>query len=184
MTKRVLIICGASGSGKTTVKRYLEAKQQMTPIITHTTRKKRLGEDENAYHFESQTSFFTKHYLEYVKYDNNYYGSSYEALDEAFLKSDWAVIVLDTKGALSYVEKLKEQAVVLYLRVSDQEVLKKRLLKRGDEIDLIKQRLMSKEAKRDCQIPKALEKKAFILVNDDWQQTEKKLTAWLKKFAD
>jgi guanylate kinase len=179
MKKHVLVICGTSGSGKTTVKEYLVQQKKMIPVLTHTTRTQRPGESDDAYHFETQTSFFEKHYLEYVKYDGNYYGSSYEALQEAFNKGDWAVIVLDTKGALSYLEKLPTNTVVLYLQVSDKECLQQRLLKRGDTLKAVKKRLDSLEAKRDQCLPQALASKAYILENDQWQQTVQKLDEWL-----
>lgn len=177
--KKILVISGASGAGKTTIKQYLISKYQMAPIITHTTRKKRVGEqDGKDYYFETKTSFFTKNYLEYVEYDGNFYGSSYEGIQNALTQSDWAVIVLDTKGALSYLEKLPQQTKFIYVTVKDTSVLQQRLYQRGDQIHHVMQRLASVEAKRDITLPKALAKHAFILENDDLQQTFRKLDEW------
>lgn len=178
--KKILVISGTSGSGKTTIKQYLMDKYHMAPLITHTTRPKRAGErDGQDYYFETKESFFQKKYLESVEYDGNFYGSSYEALQEAFKHSDWAVIVLDTKGALSYLEKLPTQTKVLYLTVKNEATLQQRLQKRGDTPKQIKQRLASYEAKRDAQLPQALAKQVFILENDDLQVTLKKLDKWI-----
>lgn len=100
----LFIICGAPGSGKTTVQAYLTENLGFTKVVTHTTRPKRHGEqDGKDYYFETQDTFFDNHYLEYVTYDDNYYGSSFEGLKRALKRDKRAVIVLDTKGVLTYL---------------------------------------------------------------------------------
>ena len=81
MTKqgRVFVICGAAGSGKTTVARYLRTEFQLHRVITHTTRLPRPGErDGGDYHFETAQSMAKLHLLEAVTYDQARYGSSLE----------------------------------------------------------------------------------------------------------
>ncbi|MTV82110.1 AAA family ATPase [Secundilactobacillus folii] len=174
--KHVIVITGATGTGKTTVSTYLKSKYQIPRIITHTTRPKRPGEKNGVdYYFETPESFSQNHYLESVTYAGYQYGSSFEGLQRAFEKADLVSIVLDTKGAETYVQQLKEQVVVLFLTVSRATTLHERLRDRGDQIEMIKSRIKSKEYFRDLFLPADLKKVAQVLQNDDWNQTQDKL---------
>lgn len=173
----LFIICGAPGSGKTTVQAYLTENLGFTKVVTHTTRPKRYGEqDGKDYYFETQDTFFDNHYLEYVTYDDNYYGSSFEGLKRALKRDKRAVIVLDTKGVLTYLAKLPaELLTVIFLEVPSTAVQVERLHARGDQKAKVEQRLASKEAKRDAELPAALRAKAHVLQNAELQQTYAKL---------
>ncbi|BAP86441.1 guanylate kinase [Paucilactobacillus hokkaidonensis JCM 18461] len=174
--KRVLVITGATGAGKTTVSNYLEEKYDMPKVITHTTRAPRPGEtDDVDYHFETKSSMEQLHLLEKVEYDHHQYGSSYEALDQAWEKNSLITIVLDTKGAQTYYEQLGEKAVIIFLTVSHSKSLVSRLTRRGDQISALEQRIKSEEYQRDLQLPKSLNNVAHLIVNDHWEETKEKL---------
>lgn len=150
MENKVIVLCGAPGSGKTTVRKYLTENFAIEPVLTHTTRPKRKGEHDGIdYWFETRETFFENHYLEYVEYDGNLYGSSYESLERAWQKAPVATIVLDTKGAETYLERIPEKTEVVYLCVTDEKVQRERMEQRGDDADKIRRRLASQEAKRD-----------------------------------
>lgn len=173
----LFIICGAPGSGKTTVQTYLTKNLGFTKVVTHTTRPKRNGEQDGSdYYFETKETFFDKHYLEYVTYDDNYYGSSFEGLERALNQTKRAVIVLDTQGVLTYLDKLPAKLLtVIFLELPSKAVQVDRLYARGDKKAKIKQRLASKEAKRDAKLPAQLRAKAHVLQNAELQQTYAKL---------
>ena len=180
--KHVVVITGAPGTGKTTVRNYLTQKYGMSKILTHTTRPKRQGEVHGVdYYFETDESFDQNHFLEHVEYDDKKYGSSIEGLQRAWKENDWAAIVLDTKGAISYLQQKPAETLILYLETSDQKKQAQRLASRGDSSELIKKRLASQEAKRDLKLPQELHQKAHLLLNDDWEQTKHYLDAWLVK---
>lgn len=62
--QRVIVITGATGTGKTTVSQYLRDRYQVPRIITHTTRPKRPGErDRVDYYFETKESFSHNHFF-------------------------------------------------------------------------------------------------------------------------
>lgn len=183
--KRVLVITGATGAGKTTVSNYLQKKYNMPKVITHTTRAPRPGEIDNVdYHFETDDSMNQLHLLEQVEYDHHQYGSSYEALDQAWQQNLLITIVLDTKGAQTYHEQLGEQAVIIFLTVSHSKALVSRLTSRGDQIPALKQRISSKEYQRDLQLPKSLTNVAHLIVNDNWQATQRKLDQLVASLSD
>lgn len=167
MQPKIFVITGPTGAGKTTIARYLQAKYQMVKVITHTTRQPRPGEiNGHDYYFETPTSFNDKHYLEQVEYAGNHYGSSYEALTRAWASGPFATIVLDTKGAQTYAEKLGSQVVIVFVTVANSETLAARLIKRGDDAHQIKQRLASQDFKRDLAVPTASQP-VHVILNDD-----------------
>ncbi|MBT9671983.1 guanylate kinase [Secundilactobacillus kimchicus] len=174
--QRVIVITGATGTGKTTVSQYLRDRYQVPRIITHTTRPKRPGErDRVDYYFETKESFSRNHFLESVTYSGYQYGSSYEGLERAFQTAPIVSIVLDTKGALTYVRELGDQALVLFLTVSQTGVLKDRIERRGDQLAMIEARIQSDEYRRDLQLPTELDGAATVIQNDDWEQTKGRL---------
>ncbi len=180
--KHVIVITGATGTGKTTVSTYLKTKYQIPRIITHTTRPMRPGEKDGVdYYFETDASFAKNHYLESVTYAGYQYGSSYEGLQRAFEKSDLVSIVLDTKGAETYVHDLKEQAFILFLTVGKSVVLHERLKDRGDQLEMIQSRIKSKEYSRDLTLPEDLKGIATVLQNDDWTKTQERLATIVTK---
>lgn len=173
MKRLVYVITGAAGSGKTSVQRYLIAKYQMSKVITHTTRVPRQNERDGVdYYFENPTSFARNHYLEKVQYSGHQYGSSYEGIERAWQNSADAVIVLDTKGAITYAKELGDQAVIIFMQVADLNELAERMKKRGDSPELIEQRLVSPENQRDLQLPQELVSKAHVISNVDWENTQ------------
>ncbi|WP_137597064.1 guanylate kinase [Paucilactobacillus kaifaensis] len=183
--KRVIVITGATGAGKTTVSNYLLEKYGMPKVITHTTRAPRPGEVDNVdYHFETDQSMKQLHLLEQVQYDHHLYGSSYEALDQGWQKNSLITIVLDTKGAQTYHEQLGDQAVIIFLTVSQPTSLVSRLSQRGDQTQALKQRIASQEYQRDLRLPKSLAQVAHLIVNDDWHETQQKLDQLVAELTD
>lgn len=173
---KVYVLTGAAGSGKTTVQQYLMDHYQMAKVITHTTRAPRANEQDTVdYYFETPTSFENNHYLESVDYSGKRYGSSMEGLKRAWQKNSNACIVLDTAGAITYANELKSQAVIIYLQVRDTKTLVHRMQTRGDQADVIEQRLHSDENQRDLHLPAALINVAHVINNDDWQSTKQQV---------
>lgn len=171
--KKLLIIAGPSGAGKTTLCNYLTKEYGIPRVVTHTTRPKRPGEvDGRDYFFETPETFAKLHFFEHVKYDRNEYGSSHEALAKAWQKSDLASIVVETEGVASYLKEIPQQAYFIYLTVSRPELIAQRLRQRGDSEAEIAKRLGSSEFQRDLQLSPFLQKYAHRLVNDDWAETK------------
>lgn len=182
MQNKLIVVTGPTGSGKTTVTEYLRKKYNIVQVITHTTRPPRSNEQNGEdYYFETNESFQNNHYLEQVEYSGFHYGSSYEGLRRAWAKSPVASIVLDTAGAITYANKLGDEVAIVFLHVTNVEVLKQRLLKRGDNVDAVEQRLKSPEYKRDLHLPEQLKSDAIEIANDDWQLARSKIDNLVKQ---
>lgn len=174
MMKKLIILCGPSGTGKTTIQEYLMKHYNIPKVLTHTTREMRPGEREGVdYYFETPASFSKKHYFESVQYDGKQYGSSREALMKAWDESSLASLVVDTAGAIQYVKSLGNQVDVWHIEVSNPQALKARLIKRGDDPLLINQRINSFESQRDFAVPVEICHNTHIVVNDNWETTVK-----------
>lgn len=179
--KTIIVITGATGTGKTTVQKYLRDEYGIPAVITHTTRPMRVGERNGVdYYFETPESFPKNHYLEHVKYAHFQYGSSHEGLNHAWAAHDVASIVLDTAGALTYVHELGEQVAVLFLTVDNHASLRQRLLRRGDAESMVTKRLASPEYGRDLVLPIGLRGIAKTVVNDDWRLAKRQVDAFVK----
>lgn len=168
--KKIILIAGPSGAGKTSIAHYLKTHYHIPRVVTHTTRPRRPNEkDGTSYYFETPTSFKKLHLFEAVKYNGYLYGSSREGLNRAWQKSNLVTLIVDVKGAQSYVKKLGEQVYFLYVTVSKREELKERLLKRGASPASAEKRLSKANLNL---LPPSLISVAHILHNDSWQKTQ------------
>lgn len=175
MGKKIIVITGASGTGKTTISQYLKEKYNIPTVITHTTRLPRVGEVNGVdYHFETDETFAKNHYLEQVEYSGYHYGSSEESLNATWKKVDVASIVVDTAGAISYEKKYGDRAVIIFLEV-DLDTVANRLHIRGDDPIRVEKRISSDEFKRDLNIPDELLDKSYKIINKNIEITEKKV---------
>ena len=77
----MIVLAGASASGKTEVAKELAKKYGITKVITTTTRKMRVGEvNGRDYFFVSKEEFekmlMDNRFVEYTYYNDNLYGST------------------------------------------------------------------------------------------------------------
>ncbi|MDY0844531.1 guanylate kinase, partial [Streptococcus thermophilus] len=93
------------------------------------------------------------------RYGSYQYGSSREALNLAWKKSDLVSLIVDIKGVYTYLKQLGNKVYFLYVTTSTKEELKERLLKRGDDPEKIKERLSGSELNL---LPKDLKEYAHI----------------------
>lgn len=181
-TKQLIVITGATGSGKTFIRDYLIQTYQAQKVITHTTRAPRAYEHDGVdYYFETEYSFAQLHLLEHVQYVNAQYGSSMESIERSLQNHSLAVIVLDTKGAITYAQKLGSLVQVWFVQVDNSDTLKTRMLNRGDSLDRIYKRLASPEFKRDMKIPSILQNQATIINNNHWDIARKQIDGIMQK---
>ena len=135
----MIILCGASASGKTVTALELQRKYGLKKAITTTTREKRVGETDGVEYFfiskdEFQKRLSENKFVESSIYNNNYYGCG---LDQV---SDDKVVVLDPNGLHSF-KKLKNKNIVTFLLIADEKTRRDRMVSRGDKEESIKTRL-------------------------------------------
>ena len=133
----VITISGGTCSGKTEF--ALRCQDfGFDRVITNTTRNRRADDREDSYHFLTLEEFKSKidngDMIEHIEYNGNLYGCSVDSLTTN------CVAVLEPNGVRALKKKFKEKVISVYLKVSDEERLKRGLL-RGDNEEIIKQRI-------------------------------------------
>ena len=126
----MIVLSGASASGKTEAAKMLMAKYGIQKAISTTTRPMRVHEvDGRDYFFVSKEKFDQlikeDKFVEYTHYNGNYYGSTKDQI------ANDRVVVIDLKGLKSYSALNNERIVTFYLKTSE-EIRFKRMLERGD----------------------------------------------------
>ena len=135
----MIILCGASASGKTVTALELQRKYGLKKAITTTTRDKRTGETDGVEYFfipkeEFQKRLSENKFVESSIYNGNYYGCGIDQV------SDDKVVVLDPNGLHSF-KKLKNKNIVTFLLIADEKTRRDRMISRGDKEENIQARL-------------------------------------------
>lgn len=134
-----IILCGGSGSGKTTFKNKL-VEFGFNPIIQHTNRPKR-DFDSDDYIFTDKDFFNNNDFVELQYFDwcDWYYGTTMDSFDNG------DVLIANPKS----LEQIKQyysndELLIIYFNINKDTIID-RLRKRGDLDDLIKKRLLNDE---------------------------------------
>lgn len=135
----MIVLAGASASGKTEVAKMLAKKYGITKVITTTTRDKREGElDKRDYFFISKDEFERKiqdgDFVEYTFFNGNLYGSTKDQI------ANDKCVVIDPAGLRSYIALDDPRIVTFYLE-ADEETRRNRMISRGDSMDKINSRI-------------------------------------------
>ena len=173
-----IIISAPSGTGKTTTCKRLKQRLPNLKIATsHTTRKIRTGEIQGVdYFFISKEEFESKKnnndFLEWAKVHREYYGTSFEALDNHRQNGFDILLELDIQGVNSLRNMDFEGIYIMILPPSIEEMTK-RLKKRGTETEEnIEVRLKTgKEEMKDYK------KHDYVITNFEVEETVESILA-------
>ncbi len=140
----MLVLIGASASGKTEIAKRLIAHHNFKKTVTYTTRPKRSGEVDGVdYHFLGRDEFITKmkigFFLETSEYSGNLYGTAFKdaSLDK--------VLIVDIRGANALYEALKDDVMIFFIE-TPVAIRRERMQARGDFKEDIEQRLTIDQA--------------------------------------
>ena len=163
----MIILTGASASGKTETALGLARKYGLVKAITTTTREIRINETNGVdYFFLSKDEFLNKakkgFFVETTLYNDNYYGTSREIVVNKINSGINVFSEIDVNGAHN-IKKVFPDALLIYIAPPSIEVLKERLISRGTEsIEKINQRL--EIAEREL---KEVDFYDYVVINDD-----------------
>ena len=135
----MIVLTGASASGKTVTALDLQKRHNLVKAITTTTREKRVGETDGVEYFFVTKEEFLKRlnenkFVEHSVYNGNYYGCGIDQV------SDNKIVVLDPNGLHSFL-KLKDKNIVSFLLIANENTRKERMCSRGDKKENIEQRI-------------------------------------------
>ena len=136
----LVVVSAPSGCGKDTVFKEIRKKRDdIVESVSATTRKPRDGEIDGVnYYFLSDDEFKKliekDGLLEYAVYNNCYYGTPVEGVNEAIKNGKICVLIIDVQGAEN-VKKLYPDSVSIFLVPPSWETLEQRLRARNSEAE-------------------------------------------------
>lgn len=137
----MIVLVGASASGKTEAAKIIINKYGFKKMITTTTRPMREGEVQDVdYHFISKDEFLRRkekgEFLETTEYNNNFYGTNKKDV------SDDKVLIVEPEGANNIYKQLGSAIKIFYLESSESERIR-HMKERGDKEEDIAKRIKS-----------------------------------------
>lgn len=141
MKGKLIIFSAPSGSGKTTIVRHLLNKytQQLAFSVSACTRPRREHEvDGKDYYFLTLQDFRQKiadqQFAEWEEvYAGNYYGTLKAEIQRLWDEGKHVLFDVDVKGGLKLKEAYGEAALAVFVKVTSDEEIKRRLARRGTE---------------------------------------------------
>lgn len=144
MKSVIIIFIGGSGSGKTELQKYMVNSYSAKSLISTTNRTPRFNEVNNidyCFKTEKEIEQMIKNndFIEFVKYNNHYYGTTYEEINKKMNKFKYIVNVMEINGALK-IKKIYEKQCYLIYCYCPLDILLKRMKYRGDSKEKILER--------------------------------------------
>ena len=136
----LIVISGASGTGKGTVcKELLVRERGIAYSVSAPSRAPRDGEAEGReYYFRTRTEFEAMiaagAFLEYADVYGNYYGTPLAPIQERRAAGEDILLEIDTQGALNVMERCPDGTFIFLLPPSFEE-LRRRITRRGTETE-------------------------------------------------
>ena len=135
----MIVLAGASASGKTEVAKILSSKYGITKIVTTTTRDMRKGEVNGVdYFFVSKEEFERMikedKFVEYTVYNGQMYGSTKDQI------ANDKCVVIDPAGLRSYIA-LNNKNIITFFLEADEKTRRDRMILRGDDPAKIESRI-------------------------------------------
>jgi guanylate kinase len=166
----LLVLCGPSGVGKSTISRKLAQTIQVTYAVSATTRVKKPEDSAGkVYEHISQEDFFRRldadEFLEYAQVYGDYYGTPRHPTLDLLAEGKDVLLEIDVQGALQ-VREMYPDALLIFILPPDLPTLLERLQDRGrDSSEEISRRFRA--AKREIRMARGSRAFDFWVVNDD-----------------
>ena len=179
----LIVLCGPSGVGKSTLSKRLAAELGVVYVPAVTTRDRRPGDEKGkAYDYVNENEFFARldagEFLEYAQnYDEYYATPKHPALDHLAAGKD-VLLEIDVQGALQ-VSYHYPDALLVFILPPDEATLEHRLIERGrDKPEQIKKRFRA--ARREIHMAKGSRAFQSMVVNDELDAADAELQRIIK----
>jgi guanylate kinase len=179
----LIVLCGPSGVGKSTISRRLAQQLNVWYTVSATTRVKQPGDDTGkTYDHIDRKEFFRRldsdQFLEYAQVYGDYYGTpKHPAMDHLADGKD-VLLEIDVQGALQ-VRFQCPDSLLIFILPPDEPTLLKRLTDRGrDSAEDINKRFRA--AKREIQMAKGSRAFDYMVINDSLDQAVEEIGKIIK----
>jgi guanylate kinase len=175
MPGKAIIFSAPSGSGKTTIVKYLlDHNPDLGFSISASTRDKRGRKETHGkdYYFLTPEEFKLKidnnEFIEWEEvYEGNYYGTLKSEIQRIWDEGKNVIFDVDVKGGLNLKRYFGDKALAIFVKVPSIEILEERLRNRGTESHAsLSQRLFKAKFEMTFQ-----DKFDVVLVNEDLDQS-------------
>jgi guanylate kinase len=175
MAGKAIIFSAPSGSGKTTIVKYLlQRNRDLGFSISASTRDRRGRVEENGkdYYFLSPEEFKKKidadEFIEWEEvYEGNFYGTLKSEIERIWAEGCDVIFDVDVKGGINLKKYFGDKALAIFVKVPSLEALKDRLHDRGTESsESLSRRLFKAQFEMSFQ-----DKFDRVLVNEDLQKS-------------
>lgn len=179
----VIIISAPSGSGKSTlVKRLLASVPHLVFSVSHTTRKRRVGEKNGREYFFVSPAKFKRmiaagEFAEWADVYGNLYGTTWKQIRAAQAAGKDVLLDIDVQGHKKVCRRLSEAVSVFVLPPSYAELERRLRLRHLDAPEVIARRLRA--ARKEMLRWREYD---YLIVNDHLEHASQALT-WVVKSA-
>jgi guanylate kinase len=139
---KIILVTAPSGSGKTSIVKYLLKKfPQLVFSVSDTTRKPRENEkDGRDYYFISEKDFeekiHAKEFLEWeMVYEGKYYGTLKSEIERIWSEKKIPILDIDVQGAIHVQQQYPVNTISIFVQAPSSKELRKRLQGRGSETE-------------------------------------------------
>jgi len=183
---KLIIFSAPSGSGKTTIVRHLlKAYPNLLSFsVSASTRERREHEvDGKDYYFLPKKEFRERiannEFAEWEEvYAGNYYGTFKTEIERLWAEGKHVLFDVDVKGGLKLKEIYRDCALAIFVKVSSEAEIIRRLSERGTETEKSLETRLGK-----VRYELSFEDKFdVVLVNDDLEETLRKAEALVQDF--
>ena len=179
----LVVLCGPSGVGKSTISRELARRLNVAYIVSATTRPRQPGDEKGKqYDHIDRSEFFRRldadEFLEYAQVHGEYYGTpKHPALDLLDEGRD-VLLEIDVQGALQ-VRYQYPKALLIFIEPPDEPTLLQRLTDRARESpEDINKRF--RIAKREIHMAKGSRAFDYMVINDELSVAVDEITRIIK----
>jgi len=144
---KLFVFTGPSGVGKgTLLNEFLKQNPNIKYSISSTTRAPRQGEIDGVnYFFISKEKFEedinNNKFLEWAKYNENYYGTSFDFVNSEMEKGHDVLLEIEVQGAIQIMDKMKNCVSIFILPPSTEELEKRLKGRNTEDIETVNRRL-------------------------------------------
>jgi guanylate kinase len=183
---KALIFSAPSGSGKTTIVKYLlDHNSDLGFSISASTRDRRgrTEEDGKDYHFLSPEEFKEKidanEFIEWEEvYAGNFYGTLKSEIERIWAEGKNVIFDVDVKGGINLKKYFGDKALAIFVKVPSIEILAERLNSRGTETEeSLSRRLFKAKFEMSFQ-----DKFDVVLLNEDLSKSVAEAQALYDQF--
>ncbi len=174
----LIVMTGASGVGKGTLREQWLAGQDVFYSTSWTTREARPGEVQGRdYVFVTPAEFLEKArqdgFLEHAQFVGNHYGTPVEPIEAALARGQDVVLEIEVEGAMQVKDRMGDGAILVFIMPPSLTELRRRLTGRATETpERIEKRLL--RAREEIMQAHAFR---YVIVNDDLNRAVQELLA-------